>query len=532
MKKGNKKIISDTAAKKLYKEIALLQNLLNHSGISTEYMHKHTGISRYYLNEFLSIPDYDTEIIKNNYDKYKEITYCLTRFYNREKYNFEITLNYHKLPAEEFEDIFNNLYKELNLHDKISLSKEAKLWLQKWYDCFKKLPEALNSDNNFEPIPLNHALDIFIYDNTPSDKHEELITAFSQLSDINRRIELLENDIYDDEMALKDGVYYCEDDEDEIFFEGYFELSEEEKEKAIKRISKNKEKLMQLKEIREGIKYREELTELEKQYSIFILSGYDMSSRIKKNLAGLHHHNLTDSKFHILTTDQQRAILKVMLDKCFDDNGYLMPNHFGSAMYLMDLNVGYSLHSFDGVTSPDKHKIGYKLLEIPDSDPIKTFLDSHKRVLIGHTFNKQIHTVLQVLSHVSNDVSNEVFLTLKHKSYLEKLGSKKHREYYKTLAEYIDLVSETEPIGEKRTYSTEQLYRLVYDKCQNSDGEYTFSFDSVINLQKKLLYTPKDWLWEMYIFSYCTRYKSTEHLISYIRKLESKEIEQEEKADI
>ncbi len=199
----------------------------------------------------------------------------------------------------------------------------------------------------------------------------------------------------------------------------------------------------------------------------------------------------------------------------------------------MDLNVGYSLHSFDWVTQTDNHKIGYKLPGIPDSDPIREFLDSHKRVLLGHPFNKQIHTVLQVLSHVSNDVSNDVFLTLKHKSYLEKLGSEKHREYYKTLAEYIDLVSETEPIGKNHTYSKEQLYRLVYDKCQNSGGKYIFSLDSVIDLQKKLLYTPKDWLWGMYIFSYCTRYKSTKRLISYIRKLESKEIElDKERSDI
>ena len=534
MNKSGKKTVKEYEEKnKLYKELSVLQHLINYSGIPIEYIANRTGLSRYNLGKILFMPDYDTTDIKDNYDKYREMTYCLTRFYNREKYNFNITLNYHKLPANEFGTVFNRLYNELNLHDKIALSKEAKLRLQKWYDSLKEAPKVINSDGTPEPLPLNQALDIFIYDNTPSEKHEEMITALSQLNDINRRIELLESDIYDDELALKIGTYYCEEDENEVYFEDYFELSDEEKERTIKRVKENKEELKRLKDILESIKGREEVTDLEKQYSIFILSEYDMSSRIEKNLSGLHDHNLTDSKFHKLTTDQQKAVLNVMLDKCFDNNGYLIPDHFGSAMYLMKLNVGYSLRSFDWVNIKDNYSLGYTLPIIPDSDPIREFIDHHSRVLLKCPFKDQIHSVRQTLSGVTSDISDRIFLILKNRSYLEKLGSENHREYYKTLSEYLDLVSETEPIGKARTYSREQLYRLVYEKCQSSDGEYSFSSDLVKDLQRKLPYTPKDWLWEMYIFSYCTRYKSTKRLISYIRKLESKKIEhEEERADI
>ena len=125
-----KKNTSTDDANALFKEMLVLRELINGDGIPMKYIKEHTGISWYYLNKILISCD---EIeVKNNYDKFKDLTERLRRFYNTEKYNFAITLNYHKMPWEEFENVFNTLYDELKLNNKTALCDEAERWLKEW----------------------------------------------------------------------------------------------------------------------------------------------------------------------------------------------------------------------------------------------------------------------------------------------------------------------------------------------------------------------------------------------------------------
>ena len=237
----------------------------------------------------------------------------------------------------------------------------------------------------------------------------------------------------------------------------------------------------------------------------------------------LQKNNIRDKP---LTVKQQKALLAIYLDKCFDDKGYLLPEHFGTGIYLIRLNAAYSFLPYDWVAQKDKYEIGYTIPKADPGSPLYKLINEHPNVFIKARYMTMIKAAHQVLSDVSDDILSAVFHKLKKLFYFEKVYSENADEYYRTLAEYSDLVAMTESIGKSGNYSREEIYRVVYEMCKKHSCEREFSPDIILYIENAIMYDRLDWLWEMHLFSYCTRYKRVDRLISYISKIILKEKEQ------
>ena len=515
--------ISEEAILYLYKRIAAIQDFVERNKISHRYIRKQTGLPMSRINKILSIYDTDLIDLKINYDKYQKDIYALERFMERERFNHEITFGFHKLPADEFEELFNKVYEEVGWRNKQTLTEEAKKTLHNWYYSFTAMPTRLNSKGQVVPWEPDQSFRWYVFGNYPLDKQSDIMEAYYRMRDISGRKYGLQREI----QTLSKEFQFQNSDQGS-------ETNAEQLEQIKERIKKCRQELRHVNYILENgdpsIKCSREAIEAEKQHNYFIYFRYDFSERAKKNVSGMDYHKLSHERIRELTADQQKAFLSVLHKRCFGKRRHLMPEHFGTGIYLTEMNISSPHYSYNWVENKKKYKPGDTLPETSISDPIREYISGHSRVFLELKYCHFINDVRGILDMLSPEVAEQLILHIKKyadrylhlklegNSFLKRLDSEKERNFYKTIAEYIDLFSDKEPFGKGRSYSSAQLYRLLYEICESSDGQYSFSIDAVLELKKKLLYTSEDWFLELQLYIYGT-YWSYSTLKPILREL-------------
>lgn len=517
--------VSQKERKELYNKIRELTSFISKECISPQAIVVNMKLTPYKVkNKFYNITSvHDIPSTKKNFENLKRLVSVMEEMKELASDDLEICRyfrngDYHKLEHTVFYVLYKRLSKEFPEDNQDQIVEQAKEKLRLKFDFL---------EDAFSRGFLNFA-DTFL-------PEEDIFRV------LNGHI-FLENqrDIRDLEIAcseytdtLKHGLHFDIDDEEgEPMGEVDIPPSAEEAEEYRLLMEEKLEALrLQAKEDPATQDEIEAAKRAERMYYLFH-GRYDthyFSESKKSNIDSLNRKKLQKDMCYKLTDDQQKAVLEVYLDKCFDENGFLLPDHFGSGIYLMNIGVGKTILPFDRIVKKFEFnpKNEYKRddpIPITDTtDPLYRFIDEHKNVLIGNRYTKQINEVRQILDDAGEDVSNDVFMKLMPGFHWEHINSELSGEYYKMVSEYNDLISIKEPTGKNDDHSLACIYRIVYELCLGSDGKYSFSIDSVFNTERALMYSGKDWIQEMYIYSCCFRNKSARQLISYIQKHRSKE---------
>ena len=286
---------------------------------------------------------------------------------------------------------------------------------------------------------------------------------------------------------------------------------------------------------------KEKISSFEKDYSNFCLYrnssynlSYSMQKRQEKALKKIHTHSIAEENFKF-NVDQQRAILEMYFEACTDNNGYLLPDHFGSGIQLSILveeeitfvrSQGAKLNhwaAFHGIRKVrpwvtkenlKSYHYGDKLPETDKSDPIYQFIAEHKRVFFHDSSIKHVSDILKMIKDLPDKVKEQVLDLLTFSIVIPE--SEKDYEYYKTISEYFDILSLRSTVADRSKYSKEQIYRIVYEISAESDGAILFSNDLVEQAFLLIKQKTADWVWQMYISYYYFKYREIDSLIQYI----------------
>lgn len=279
----------------------------------------------------------------------------------------------------------------------------------------------------------------------------------------------------------------------------------------------------------EIIKYREDYAEFCKLRNID--STYSRKKREKRSLERLNTHTIAKKDF-AFNADQQRAILEAYYEKCTDDDGYLLPDHFGSGIQLLDfieekpifkgnwkkIKVIKRAEPWATEANLKQYNWGKKLPDINENDPVYQLVLLHERVFFINTSAEQTYEIIKMIKNAPNEVKNQVFVYLKDKFGLFTPKSKKERDYYKTLAEYYDILSLKTPVANASEYSKEKIYRLLYEIAAASNGKLKFSNEIVEQAYIYLKFKAIHWTFHMYIYHFLFKYKSIDTLLLFIEE--------------
>ena len=275
----------------------------------------------------------------------------------------------------------------------------------------------------------------------------------------------------------------------------------------------------------EIIKYRNDYEEFCKFKNID--RSYSRKKRMEKSLQRINTHSIAEKNF-IFKADQQRAILEAYYEKCTDDEGYLLPDHFGSGIQLLDfidenpvIQKGWKYikraEPWATAGNMKQFKFGDKLPEISQNDPVYQLILRHKRVFFSETSAVQTFDLIKRIKDSSPRVKYDVFSFLKDRFDIFTPKSKKDCEYYKALAEYYDILSLKPPVADVSKYSKVMIYRAVYEIAASS-GKLKFSNELVEQAYIYLHFRSIHWTFHMYLCHFLFKYKSLEPLLRLIEE--------------
>ena len=266
------------------------------------------------------------------------------------------------------------------------------------------------------------------------------------------------------------------------------------------------------------------------------------------------------------TAEQQKALLSVYFEKCIDDEGYLLPEHFGSgvqlAFYLSEYNENVlvtpsslyeisQLFSFeiksdseyklkfdfseylqnDGAFYPkiffssENSNIFYAISEIrrwmPSNgqseyklgtaadktemyDTVYEFISNHKRVFlnIDSREGEYIEKIVQKLDKLPTAVKDAAAEVLEEKCKFDFPKTEEEKEHFQAVHEYFDVKSNYELAEEISKCGKSEIYRVVYDICKESKGSIKFSYKLADYVYKLIRLKSKDWDLRCFLSNY------------------------------
>ena len=288
--------------------------------------------------------------------------------------------------------------------------------------------------------------------------------------------------------------------------------------------------------LHENLKYFEDLNkkaiELANITYPYDLS-YDINLRIENSLKNIERHKLASSNF-VFKSDQQQAIFEIYFDECRDKNGYLLPNHFGTGIHLLEYihEKVYFPRFKKNKNFQSKYKVkpwateeNLKLFNweasLPTTDTndiVYQFILNHKNIFLKDILVKDTLQIVQKIKSIPNFEVSQLIEFLKNDldTFIPKTS--KQREHYKSLAEYYDILSYEFPITDISLYSKERIYRIIYEMVETSNGRYSFSYELVNQAYIYLKYSAKYWRLQLYIYNFRFKYKSIEPILQFIQK--------------
>ena len=251
----------------------------------------------------------------------------------------------------------------------------------------------------------------------------------------------------------------------------------------------------------------------------------------EKNIDSFNCKQFQLDRLHLLSAHQQRSIFQDFYQLCFDEKGFVLPKHLKTGINLAKLNV----------TSDDtllKHLKANNACQLPekymDSD-VFLLIYNHKNVLFHDTsttdtpFCTKTHLsrVMVEILHAPREIQSKTLYFLKDNFHVAKPDSPQARLYNKTISEYLDLLSMELPVKGYEQYGFEQIYCIAYRICEESKGEYVFSYRLVRDILLATRSKSPYWLYMMYIYSYYHKHRETDSIIEYIEeeKQNSKDID-------
>ena len=146
--------------------------------------------------------------------------------------------------------------------------------------------------------------------------------------------------------------------------------------------------------------------------------------------------------------------------------------------------------------------------------------------------NNEAKRVMRSLTKTSAEIKSKVFDFLKKEFYFFVPQNETDQEYFKLISEYTDILSLKVPVASSSDYSVEQIYRVAYEICNESNGKYIFSNELINDIVWKLKFKPAHWLFMMYVQSYYYKHNEIKSLLEYIENEKEKEKRQEKEMDL
>ncbi|MBP3747117.1 MAG: hypothetical protein J6I47_06610 [Ruminococcus sp.] len=504
--------ISAELLMKMSKEI---KDKIRNSNFTTKYILSQTGIKETDLNNFLSILDdecdktIEDELCSKIYDR-------IITFFDNEK----TSGTYKEKSKEEFFEI----HKALREHFKLK-NKEQELIIN------QKLDEIFNSLIMKEKMEQEFGLSNYIFDRYSIDELEEKHSIHKLLKDKIEEWEYNQNII---NYGFPSTIL-----ENEVIKEP---LTEEEKAAFEEKCDKLKKEISHLRE--RELFFKEKDRKYTEEYINIKINEipYSFSDRKKYSKKNIERHKFTiPFQFN---ADQQRAILEAYYDKCTDDEGYLLPDYFGTGIQLLGLIdekpievvTGWWKIKFIKRAEPWKsndklnnYDWGEKLPDIDKDDPVYKMILLHKNVFFKDTFAEKTREISRMIKYSSVPVRSQIIDYLKDEYGIFVPKNSKDSEYYKAVAEFFDILSMNQSIESDTQYNMGQIYRAVYEIAAESNGEVAFSNELVKQAYTYIKFKPVHWMLHMYVFHYMYKHKSLDDLILFIeeknQEYDDKEIE-------
>ena len=229
---------------------------------------------------------------------------------------------------------------------------------------------------------------------------------------------------------------------------------------------------------------------------------------------------------------QQKAILEIFFDLCTDQDGYVLPDHFGSGVSLareIEEKVvwtggWYNRHGIQKVTYWTKYDESFDydynvpINIIAPSDPVYRLIQDHPNVFFHDPSTEKVKSFMMMLREEPQDVRSKLFRKLVEESAPIMSRTAEARRYCGILSEYYDILSLQIPVANFKYYSREDIYRIVYEIAAASNGSITFSNELVQSVYLRIHFKAHHWQLQMYLSQYYYHHKEFDSLIEFIEK--------------
>ena len=235
---------------------------------------------------------------------------------------------------------------------------------------------------------------------------------------------------------------------------------------------------------------------------------------------------------------QQKAILELFFDLCTDQDGYVLPDHFGSGVSLARMieekiiwTGGWNnLRGIQKVTywttydESFEYDYNVPINIIEPSDPVYRLIQEHPKVFFHDPSTEKVKSFMMMLREEPQDVRIKLFRKLVEESAPIMSRTAQARGYCGILSEYYDILSLQIPVANFKYYSREDIYRIVYEIAASSNGSIKFSNELVQSVYLRIHFKANHWQLQMYLSQYYYHHKEFDSLVEFIER-ETKETE-------
>lgn len=261
-------------------------------------------------------------------------------------------------------------------------------------------------------------------------------------------------------------------------------------------------------------------------------STFSEAFRIVKSVSKTNRKKIAKEDY-AYNAVQQKAILELFFDLCTDQDGNVLPEHFGSGIQLTDIIeekfiwIGSGWKNTHGIqkvthwaTAQNLNLYDYNdsLDKIDSNDPVYQLIAEHQQVFFHDPSVYEMESVMEMLKDLPRDAVHKLYHKLMNETFPMIGRTETERAYSKILSEYYDILSLQTPVANPNYYRKENLYSIVYEIALASNGSIQFSNELVHSVFLRIHFNAKHWQWQMYLSQYYYHHKEFESLVAYIEK--------------
>ena len=502
---------------KMEKDAKRWKLLVDRNVVKRSYIRDQTGLDASEITAFFEIAD---DMAKADGFDYDRIYKAMKRFFESEL----AVGNFHYIEAPVFSDIIGKLTEEFHLSNS-ELEKRIKKRINTNFSEqeTEKNMEVMDGflDYQIRKHGIENIMDMSELLEARRQKRKELRAEYERLEDL-----------------LTYGISFAVDIDPETgeYIEEEYTFSPEEIADIVKQRSELQTKIQQAEsEIAQLMHQDKQDWE---EYSALLCnqtasddSAFSESRRMKKAESRTNRKGIAKEDY-VYDAVQQKAILDIFFDLCTDQNGYVLPDHFGSGVNLareIEEKITWqgNWKNFRGIQKvtywanyDSSFEYGYHepIERIEPSDPVYRLIAEHQNVFFHDPSREKIETFLKIFREVPQGVRKKLLRKLVDESTPIMSRTAKARAYCGILSEYYDILSLQIPVANYKFYSREEIYRIVYEIAAASNGSVTFSNELVQSVYLRIHFKAHHWQLQMYLSQYYYHHKEFDSLIEFIEK--------------